>query len=383
MIHRIVSLIVVICLSLACHGIASDITIGLSLPLTGKYTELGKMQQKGFLLWQRHVNGKGGILGKKVDIIIQDDQSSKDEAVKIYTKLIEREKVDFVIGPYSSGISEAILPIAEKNHYPILLSGASADRLWEKGYQYAFGVYTPASKYTVGFLQMLVKYQLSDLAIVSADDAFSVSLSEATRKWAKRFKLKIKYFHTFEKGLRDLTDIASQAKMSGSNVMIVCGHLNESIDMRRALKKIGWFPKAYYASVGPATQKFQTILKEDADLVFSSSQWEKEVGTKFPRGEKFIEAFNHHYKIFPSYHAATAYAAGMILETALKKNDSLDREGLRNILSKLDTMTVIGRYGVDTKGKQKRHFPLIIQWQNSKKNVVWPDSLKNVTPRFE
>lgn len=379
---RMISIIAVVVFSLSGYALGGDITIGVSLSLTGKYTEMGKMQQKGFSIWEKHINEKGGILGKNVKMIIQDDQSSGDRAKTIYTKLIEKDKVDFVIGPYSSGISEAILPITEKHQYPILLSGASADRLWEKGYKYAFGVYTPASKYTVGFLQMLVKYHKDNIAIVSADDTFSISLSKATRKWAQRFRLNVKYFQTFKKGRKDLVGIATKAKASGAQAVIVCGHLDESIDMRKALKEIGWYPKAYYASVGPATQEFFTILKEDSNFTFSSSQWEKEVGIKFPGGEKFITAFDTYYHISPSYHAATAYAAGTILETALAKSGSFDTETLRNVLIKLDTMTVIGRYGVDSKGKQKRHFPLIIQWQNNKKNVVWPDTLKNLDPVF-
>ena len=380
--NRIISIVVTLLLSFAAAAFGGDITIGVSLSLTGKYTEMGNMQQKGFLLWEKHVNENGGILGRKIKMVIMDDQSSADQAKTIYTKLIEKDKIDFVIGPYSSSISEAILPITEKHRYPVLLSGASADRLWEKGYQYAFGVYTPASKYTVGFLQMLVNYQIKDIAIVSADDAFSVTLSSATQTWVKRFRLNEVYFQIFKKGQKDLVDIAFKAKTSGAQAVIVCGHLDESIDMRLALKKIGWYPKAYYASVGPATQQFFTVLKEDANLAFSSSQWEKEAGVKYPRGEKFIEAFNQEYEQSPSYHAATAYAAGMILETALEKSGSLDRDGLRDVLAKLDTMTVIGRYGVDSKGKQKRHFPLIIQWQNKKKNVVWPETLKSLDPVF-
>ncbi|NOX33250.1 MAG: amino acid ABC transporter substrate-binding protein [Deltaproteobacteria bacterium] len=383
MASRIILIIAALLLTMSGYAFGSDIAIGMSLSLTGRYAEMGNMQQKGLFLWEKHVNEKGGILGRNVKIIIMDDKSSKERAKNIYKRLIEKDKVDFVIGPYSSGISEAILPVTEKNRYPVLLSGASADRLWEKGYRYAFGIYTPASKYTSGFLQMLVKQKIENIAIISAEDTFSVSLSKGTRKWAQRFKLNVACFQVFKKGQKHLADIALRAKESGSQAVIVCGHLNESVDMRLALKKIGWYPEAYYASVGPATRQFYNILKDDSNLTFSSSQWEESVGIRFPQGEEFIKAFHKYYKISPSYHAATAYAAGMILEAALEKSGSLDKEDLRETLFSLDTMTVIGRYGVDKKGKQKRHFPLIIQWQNKKKNVVWPDSLKELDPVFQ
>ncbi len=359
------------------------ISIGVSLSLAGKYKEMGTMQKKGFSLWEKHVNSKGGILGKKIRVLFHDDQSDSELAKAIYQKMIEEENIDLVFGPYSSGISEVILPITEKHHYPVLLSGASSDKLWEKGYEYAFGVYTPASKYAISFLQMLVTKKIKNVAIVSADDIFSVDLSENTAKWAKKFRLNVLIFERFKKGNKDLTPIASKVKASQTQALIVCGHLDESVDMRHALKKMAWYPKAYYASVGPATQEYHTILGNDSELTFSSSQWEKEVGIHFPNGKEFIQSFQGDYQVQPSYHAATAYASGMILEAALKKVGTMDRKRLRDALSTMDTMTIIGRYGVDKSGMQVRHFPLIIQWQEGMKKVVWPEKLKETDPIFK
>ena len=96
-----------------------------------------------------------------------------------------------------------------------------------------------------------------------------------------------------------------------------------------------------------------------------------------------MKSFLDVFKEPPSYHAATAYASGMVLKTALKKSGSLDRDQLRDTLSSMDTMTVIGRYGVDKSGMQIRHFPLIIQWQEGKKKVVWPEKLKKADPIFQ
>ena len=81
------------------------------------------------MLWQNHVNKSGGILNRQVNLLIHDDQSSKTLAAQLYAGMIEKDRVDLVIGPYSSGISEAVLPVTEKHGYPVLLSGASADHL--------------------------------------------------------------------------------------------------------------------------------------------------------------------------------------------------------------------------------------------------------------
>lgn len=383
MVKRILASVFCVLLATSAFGARENISIGVSLALSGKYSAMGSMQKKGFALWERHVNSRGGILGRKVKVLFHDDQSDPQRAKAVYQQMIEMDKVDLVFGPYSSGISEAILPVTEKHKYPVLLSGASSDRLWKKGYRYAFGVYTPAGKYTVGFLQMLVMNKLTNIAIVSADDSFSASLSDNTKKWAQKFRLKVNLFERFKKGREDLSEIALNVKSSDAQALIVCGHLDESVDMRRALKNINWHPKAYYASVGPATPKYQSVLGDDANFAFSSSQWEKEVGINFPQGKTFVNDFNKRYNEPPSYHAATAYASGMILEVALNKVGEVDRDRLRDTFSAMDTMTVIGRYGVDKTGMQIRHFPLIIQWQEGRKRVVWPEKLKETDPIFK
>ncbi len=104
---------------------------------------------------------------------------------------------------------------------------------------------------------------------------------------------------------------------------------------------------------------------------------------KIPRLQRITDSFIKKYKEVPSYHAATAYAAGQILEAALKRLGNLERNRLRDILSAMDTITIIGRYGVDSKGMQSKHFNMIIQWQNGKKEIVWPKELRTAKPIFK
>ncbi len=360
---------------------SEPIRIGLTLGLTGKYSEMSGMQMKGFRLWERDVNNKGGILGKNVQVIIYDDKSDSRIAKAFYEHLILRDKVDLVFGPYSSEITEAILPVTEKYGYPLLAPGASADWLWQKGYKHIFGVYMPASKYAVGFLELLVKRDLKNVSIAYADDSFSKAIAVGTKVWAERFGLNVVLYDEFKKGTKDLSHVAWKTKEAGADALIVCGHLEESIDMKISLKKIAWHPKVYYASVGPAMQAFYERLGANADGVFSSSQWEPY--TRFPNSRKITDSFLKNYKTMPSYHAAAAYATGQILESAVKKATSLDRDKIRDILSAMDTMTVVGRYGVDKTGLQIKHFNLIIQWQKGKKEIVWPEELKTAKPIFK
>lgn len=364
--------------------VASEpVRIGLTLGLTGKYAKLGDMQKKGFKLWENHINEKGGILGRQVEVVIYDDESDPVTARMLYRKLIKKDGVDLLLGPYSSGITEAVAPITEKEKFPLLVSGASADSLWQKGYRYLFGVYTPASKYAVGFLELLVLQGFRSVAIVSADDSFSKSLSDGAKKWAERFGLDILVFERFKKGKTDLDEFARMAKSSGAEVLIVCGHFNESVNMKESLRRVGWDPKAYFASVGPVVNAFYEKLGEDSERVFSASQWEYHELSSLPGAKHFYDAFYDIYGVRPSYHAATAYAAGDILAAAVEKTKRIDRDDIRDILSNMDITSIVGRYGVDETGMQIRHFPVIVQWQAGKKEIVWPKELRTAEPVFQ
>lgn len=351
------------------------IRIGLTLGLTGRYAEMSEMQRKGLELWKDEINKRGGLLGRKVEIILKDDRSDPAIAMGLYESLIERDRVDLLFGPYSSEITEAIAPIAERHGYPLIASGASADSLWQKGYKYIFGLYTPASRYSQGFLELLVMKGIKDISILSADDPFSRSVADGTKRWAERLELRVRHYEFFKKGEKDLRGVTKKAKASGAQVLILCGHLEDSINMRLSLKDTGWRP-IYYATVGPTTEAYRERLGKDSELTFSSSQWEP------LQGKGFYESFIKTYGIRPSYHAATAYAAGQILEEAIKRLGKIDGKGLRDVLSIMEATTILGRYKVDRTGIQARHQNLIIQWQKGKKEVVWPESIRTAEPIF-
>jgi branched-chain amino acid transport system substrate-binding protein len=351
---------------------AQPVRIGLSLGLTGKFSQVSDQQLKGFKLWERDVNGKGGILGRPVQIIVYDDGSSPQNAKAFYERLIVKDKVDLLFAPFSSEITEEILPLAEKYGYPLLASGANADSLWQGGSRYLFGMWQPASKNAVGFLELLVLNDFKKIAIAYADDLFSVDAAEGAKKWAERFGLEVVLFEDFKRGTSSLDDLVERIKAAGTQALLVCGHLNEAVSMRRSLKALKWYPNAYYAS-GAALEAFHQELGQDADYTFSNSHWEYGGG---PGCFEFYNLFTETYKEAPSFHAATAYAAGQIMEEAIKRAGSLKRKKIREILSSTDMLTIMGRYGVDKNGMQTKQFNLIIQWQKGKKEIVWPEQAK-------
>lgn len=361
---------------------AETFRIGVSLGESGRYQFPSRMQINGYRLWEKNVNLKGGLLGKPVELTILDDGGEADRAVDNYRRLISEDRVDTVFGPYSSGLTAAVAPGVEKAGYPMLAAGASADAIWAQGHKNMFGMWTPASRYSVFMLNVALLSGWNKVGIVFADDSFSTNVAYGAQKWVSRMAgLEVVTFQNFEKGTRDLEALAMELKAAEADLVIMGGHFNESVDMRKAFLNIGWDPKAYFATVGPAVEKYSETLGDDANCTFATSIWEPVV--EFPGSEKFVSEFVASYQTVPSYHAATAYAAGQILEEALKISKSSDHDVLRKSLSRLDTFSIIGRYAVDRTGMQIKRFPLLIQWQNGKKEIVWPEDRQTSQPMLD
>ncbi len=358
----------------------SPLKIGVSLGLTGRFAVMSDALHKGFRLWESHVSERGGIQGRPVRLVVKDDSGNPERARSLYRAMLAEDKVDFLFAPYSSLITEAVLPVAEEHQVPILIAGAAADRLWKQGFRYAVGVYTPAGQFTSGFMELLVWQEIERIAVVYADDSFSEDVANGSMTWAKRFGLHVVFFKKFPKGAQDLEPLAVEARDKGAQALITCGHMNEAIRMLRVLRRIDWHPEAYYASVGPALDAFYDQCGPDAEGTFGTSLWEPRAD--FPGARAFESDFIETYGESPGYHAGLAYAAGQILEQAVREAGGVERDKVHSALFKMDTMTIIGRFGVDPNGKQVRQQTFIVQWQDGRRELVWPEELRTSTPRF-
>lgn len=355
-----------------------SVRIGLSLCLTGRHQQPAMMQKRAYELWRDEVNAKGGILGRDVELAIVDDQCEPARAKDAYRGFVAAGSVDHVIGPYSSEITAAIAPIVEASGFPMLAAGASSDDIWQKGYQGIFGMWTPASRYTQGMLRLASEAGLTSVAILHADDTFSEDVARGVRKWAPFLKLKIALDGRFTQDAAGLADEIRRAKDARVDLVIVAGHLNEALRARQAIAQLDWLPRAFYATVGPALPEWPSMAGSDDDRTFSTSIWEP--NDSFPNSRYFAATFNERFGLDASYHAATAYAAGEILEAAITAAGSVERSKVRQALFGLDTYSVLGRFAVDRTGMQVKRLEMIIQWQNARKAIVWPEELRTASP---
>ncbi len=368
----------------ATGGTTSDQTpvrIGASASTTGSNASTGRYQKEAYELWAAMVNQRGGLLGRPVELTILDDQTDPTTGAKLYEQLVTETKVDLVLSPYGSSVTQSASTVTEKNKYPLLVAGASASDLWKRNYKYVFGVYSVAESYFYGVIDLALKNNLKKIAIVNEDTVFPNATANGTAAYARQKGMQIVFQEKYPQRATDVSALLNKIKAAAPEVLVGGSYEPDSILITRQMKELDVNVKMLAFSVDAANPGFLAGLGALADHVFGPSMWEADLKT--PGNKEFVDAYKKKWSRDPDYQSATGFASGQIMEAAVKKANSLDREKLREALSTLDTTTILpGKYKVDDTGIQMAHVPVTIQWQAKDKIIVSPDAMATGTPKL-
>jgi branched-chain amino acid transport system substrate-binding protein len=356
------------------------IKIGASLSLTGTYAQPGRYQHEGYQLCQKDLNAKGGVLGRQVEIVVYDDQSNPSTGVRLYEKLITEDKVDGVMGPYSSAISEAVANVTEKYNKVNVSPLAATTSIFKKGRKYMFMVISPAEVYLEGLVDIAAKRGLKTIAIINEDTLFPKTSAQGTAELAKKAGMQVVFQEAYPKGNQDFSALLTKLKAVNADVLAAATYFDDSVALARQMRELGVNPKMLGVTVGGDIPKFQELLKGTAEYIYGSSQWEATL--PYPGAKDFNDAYIKQFKQEPSYHSAAGYAGCMLYAEGVKKAGSLEPDRVREALLALKTRTMFGDYQVDKDGFQTAHKMVLLQWQDGKRVVVWPDDLASGKPRF-
>src|SRR5438552_8107242 len=349
------------------------VRIGASLSLTGTYAKLGKSQQEGYQLCQKDLNAKGGLLGRKVEFVVYDDQSLPPTGVRLYEKLITEDKVDAVMGPYSSPITEAVANVTEKYKKVMVSPLAATTSIFKKNRKYIFMVISPAEVYLEGLIDMAAKRGLKTVVVVNEDTLFSKAAASGAVELAKKKGLQVVFQEAYPKGNTDFSALLTKIKSTNADVIAAATYFDDAVALTRQMKELNVNPKMYGVTVGGDLPEFYDTLKGNAEYIYGATQWEPVLG--YPGNKEFFESYKAEFKHEPSYHSAAGYGGCVIYAEGVKRAGSLEADKVREQLLKLETKTAFGDYKVDGDGFQTAHKMVTFQWQKEKKVVVWPDDL--------
>ena len=362
----------------------APIRIGASLSLTGTYAKLGKNQHEGYQLCERELNAKGGLLGRKVQFVVYDDQSMPATAVRLYEKLITEDKVDGVMGPYSSPVTEAAVNVTEKYKKVMVAPLAATTSIFKRPAgqkrHYVFMVISPAEVYLEGLIDTGAKRGLKTVAIVNEDTLFSKAAAAGAEEVAKKKGLQLVFKEAYPKGNTDFSALLTKVKAANPDIIAAATYFDDAVALTRQMKELAVNPKMFGVTVGGDLPEFYDTLKQNAEYIYGATQWEHVL--PYPGNQEFFESYKKEFNHEPSYHSAAGYAGCLIYAEGVKRANSLDADRVREQLLKLEMQTAFGDYKVDQDGFQVAHKMVTFQWQKEKKVIVWPEDLAKGKPLF-
>ena len=329
-----------------------------------------------------------------------DDESNKDRVQQLYTRLATDDKADFLISPYSSGLTDAASVIAEQNGRIMITTGAASDSTYQKGYSLVYQLYTPATRYLTGAIDMLMKTQPESkkVAFVYENDKFSTSVVEAARAYAKEKGLEEVLYEGYQSGTTDFGPFINKIQGASPDAILGGGHFQDGSTLARQLKEKGIKVNYVALLVAPPEPAFSE-LGDAAIGIIGPSQWEPDAaysaeaaaaeGVEYVgvANADFVAKYKAAYGEDPSYHSAGGYAAGLVLQAAIESAGSLDTAAVKAALDAMDIMTFYGSVKFDTTaeshGLQAAHSMVYVQWQKDgelKKAIVWPEAAATAQP---
>ncbi len=338
------------------------IVFGAAVSMTGKTAKEGEYTRNGYQMYIDKINELGGIKvgGKAYQVALRyyDDESKSERTAQLIEKLVNEDKVNFLLGPYGSAPTGTAAPIAEKYKIPMVEANGSAESIFSKGYRYTFAVLSPAKLYLQGVIDVIRAKDPSarTVAILGENEPFSKEVAQGAADHAKEVGMDVVYHELYPSNTQDVSALLTSIKGKNPHILLGAGHLQDSLLVVKQAKDLGVSPRAIGFSVGPSSPEFRENLKANADYVFGATQWTDALkyrgddpwGTPQAYAQA-VRVRHPEYKVV-AYQVAESTAALLAYQKAIEKAQNLDPTAVRDALAALDIMTFYGRIKFDARG---------------------------------
>ena len=370
------------------HRPGNVVVMGGTLALSGRYAEPAGRYLNASKLYVDELNQRGGLLGHKVELRILDDKSDRRTAIELYDRLITKDKVDLLLGPFSSTITDGAAHVMERYKRPFLAPGAASKAIWQRGRKYVFSAPTViAQDYQKGALYLAKEIGVKRIAIIGEGSLLPRQITEGALEWAKKLDLEVVLLQSYHKDEKDFTALLKTIEASGAEAIFSNSYFADSVAQLRQMHALKINAEMFAGTVGPALPKFVNALGGTAEFVLGFSSWEPNPVLGHPGMNEYIHNYGSRYGAKPNYHAALGYAAMQILEAAVKDAGSFDPQKVRDAMASIAVETIMGHWKPDAQGLSTIE-GLTFQIQNGKRMIVWPKHIAEATyilpmPRWE
>jgi branched-chain amino acid transport system substrate-binding protein len=353
----------------------APIKVGVVLPLTGAQQKFGEIENNSFLMGMEEINAAGGVNGRPIELLIEDDKSKIDIGRSAAEKLILQDKVIVLTGGYSSDVTFAMAAVAQHRKVPFLITTGAADEITELGADYVFRLNQPVSEYAralTEFLQQVVKPK--GVVILYEKSLFGQSGSREFAEQAFELDWKILMNEGYEAGTVDFKALLTKAKSAKPDVVYMISYVKEAALLVQQSKELGFKPKVFAgAAAGFTLPEFRKIAGDAAENVYSATLWTPQV--LYPGAREYYTNYLKKFGSETEYHGAEAYASIYVVADALRRAKELTPKGVRDALAKTSMMTAFGPVkftSYDRKTQQNSLPTYLVQWQKGVLETVWP-----------
>jgi len=373
------------------------IKIGMSMPQTGGLAGGGKASLLGIEIWRDDVNARGGLLGRKVELVVYDDKSSAAETPAIYSKLLDVDKVDILFAPYGTVPTAPIMPLV-KQRGMLLIGNFSFQVNSKVGHDMWFNnaPWGPADSWAAAFLDLGQKAGGKSVALLASDQEFAQNLALTAREVAKKRNLSIVFDQAYPPNTVEFSSIIRALKATKPDIVYVASYPPDSAGILRAVNEIGIGDNVKIFGGGMVGLQFAAVMENLGSLlngVVNYNSWLPEKSMYYDGTRTFFETYAKRAveaKVDPLgyYLAPFGYASGQLLEAAVKATGSLDQKAIAKYLHEHETNTIVGPIAFSADGERKETATLMAQFRgvvdknieqfrtSGKQVILFPERLK-------
>jgi branched-chain amino acid transport system substrate-binding protein len=353
------------------------IKVGIGISQTGTLGGGGKAALLGLQMWVEDVNKKGGLLGRKVELIAYDDQSNPATTPGIYTKLLDVDKVDLLVAPYGTVPTAPIMPLVKQRG--LLLMGNfsfQVNHTVKHDMWFNNAPWGDASSWTEGFLEVGRRAGAKSIAFIAADQEFAQNLANGAKDVAKKTGLKTVYEQNYPPTTVDFSSMIRAIRNAKPDMVFICSYPNDSVALVRAINEIGVGPGVKLIGGGMVGLQFTPIMENMGHQLNGIVNYTSYApGMKYPGIDDFLKRYHQkalEAKVDPLgfYLPPFDYAIGQILEQAVTATKSLDSKTLAQWLHSHEVQTIVGPISWGPDGERAKPVVPMVQFRDIKDKDV-------------
>ena len=353
------------------------IKIGFSMALTGPLAANGKQALLGMKIWEEEINAKGGLLGRPVKLVYYDDQSNPSTVPGIYTKLLDVDKVDVVVGPYATNMMAPSMPVVmQKGKAYLTLFGLDVNHEFQYPKYFSMLPTGPNTResFTDGFFQIAAAQnpKPTTVGLVAADAEFSNNACEGARANAKKYGFKVVYDKTYPPSTTDFTPVVRAVQAANPDIVVVCSYPLDSVGMLKAVNEVGYKPKMIGgAMVGLQATAFKNQLGPLLNGVVNYETWVPAKKMTYAGTDDFFKKYQARAAAegvdpLGYYLGGWGYADLQIIGDAIAATKGVNDDKLADYLSKSTFHTIMGDIKFGKGGEWEKGRMLQVQYHDIK-----------------